>query len=620
MKESHPETPETRIAKASHEILTLLDLTLEEQSLRDVAGCMSVHDIDPKATESLNEKRGSQALRAIDVMVCDAITEKLNELDLSEDQAKNIIRAVTLKDWSGIEPGTNMHGVLREFIAKANTVNHALVAEWLSRKEKHTGFSEVERLEYIHLLPALEACDRLYIKVATTKQPINSDERAKRGFTNPWALTIEKNGEVLEVSFNDIFPEEMGRIRGAFDSLLAQLYQLWSRPPGSLDEVSKAILAPKIAYYEAVDNALKTGDVGDWFSADEKLPQQGGADIVLHIHPIEDGYMQDRIIRAPEISLRAPDLDAQRAADICKQTQERMITSLRDGGFDSLSSLVASIDLVTRSSATPRHFLGSGMEIDLAPAGQILPNDLNARINGGVDTSLDRQSAEERYDLLKRSFEAVFGVGAHDIHIGKTDFDDIVGGDVASHEFGHPVGLMPDLFDRIDKTLLSPFIEEWKSTAGGLVLGYWLPYKRNEVDMNALSNKLLRQVMIATRYSAARSHSHAKAYYRHSVMLMNTAERAGILQKAERDNTQPWTIDVSDEKVIKFYEFLEEEYRAVLEIYAIGSTESLRDFLQEKLHTTECIDFIASRIDALVGQADVETPTECLTLPATVGQ
>jgi hypothetical protein len=103
--------------------------------------------------------------------------------------------------------------------------------------------------------------------------------------------------------------------------------------------------------------------------------------------------------------------------------------------FADIPTMETSKELVERSNATARHFLGAGMDMDLKPAGQILPNELDTRVNGGVDTSLDLSTVKERQDLTFRMFGKVFDSKAlEEEYRPRFEAESYLGDSVASHE------------------------------------------------------------------------------------------------------------------------------------------------------------------------------------------
>lgn len=190
------------------------------------------------------------------------------------------------------------------------------------------------------------------------------------------------------------------------------------------------------------------------------------------------------------------------------------------------------------------------------------------------------------------------------------------GGSVSAHEFGHSVGLVQDTHGRLGKALVGSFIEEWKATAGGLVLNTWIPHTRDPgiVSMEDLKHELVDQIAWAARYSAMRNHDTAKPYYRHSMMFMKVAEESGVL-KATGDNEFLWTIELDEKRVRQFYETVTTQYKELLRLYAEGTKGELEAFLNEHLKTTPFLEFMASAVEKLNPGQRMPTPADCAKLP-----
>jgi hypothetical protein len=567
--------------------------------------------------ETLSSLQGSRALREIDEIVDGSIARLLSAQKINPALNTRAQKVIQRKEWAGVEPNSGEHFALRELIAKANRIKYALVARWIESAPE-TGLTPVAKAEYLSLGPAMAALDRMYLKMVAEPVAIDSDERGRRGLKDEGAVVRMVGGEAVEVPMHKAYPEETEAIVRSYKKLLTELLQMermGKADGGTVDPES--LIARKIPYYQAVLRAFESSSHEDWLKADTLLPQQivDGSD-VIHIHSIEVGYMDDRHVRAPEISLRAPDLEAIEAQRLSMETKERMIRMMGHDSFADIPTMNSSQALVRRSNATARHVLGAGMEMDLKMAGQILPNEMDTRVNGGIDTSLDSSTIRTRQPSMNTAFIAVFGEEAfRREYEPRLDAEKYLGGTLASHEFGHAIGLNSTTQTRLGHDLANPYIEEWKASAGGLVFNTWLPYTEGENDIEDVRTKIVDKLTGTLRYSADRGKAAMLPYYRESIMFMNAAEESGVVKAPDAQETY-WHIDLKEEKVRKFCEIVAPQYHEVLRIYDKGERLDLKSFLSKNLVPGVFVDDVAEILRDPSRKTPLPTPAELTKLPA----
>ena len=232
------------------------------------------------------------------------------------------------------------------------------------------------------------------------------------------------------------------------------------------------------------------------------------------------------------------------------------------------------------------------------PSGQILPNEVESRIQGGISVTCDLESTRKRLARRYEAAEAVFGKEMADeiADPKKTDLDKALGVGTASHEYGHAIGLTHDTLTRIDSGLLHSFIEEWKATVGGLILSEKRPYEsgESEITLADIQTSLKSQVVNAARYASMRKNSFVAAYLRHSMMICKVLEDAGIITQAD----EGWQINLEDEsKIQEAFAKFEEQYAEVIRIYGNGTTEDAKKFLESALQPTPFMEFVFQKLD-----------------------
>ncbi len=581
-----------------------------------------------EADEELKTMLGSHALKYVDDLVYEFVVDEVDDLGLDSDlrqRAENVIRS---KNWEGVEVDSPEHFALRELVVKINRLKFQMINYWMENViEQGTGLGEVAEAEYEYVMPAMAAADQIFLKMVTEKFPIDSTERRNRGFTNECAIVREVGGEVVEVPLHEAYPEETMEMVESYEFLLKELDRLLVTPHGSNPNMKmNKLLELKKEYYTVVLEALKCSDIEKWRVADSLLPGQivSGNDLI-HIHSIEVGYMKDRIVRAPGIGLRIPDLEANDAQNLSVQTKATMLESFRnpDGKYlQEHPAITKSVSLLERSNANIRHFLGTGFEIDLKPAGQILPNEFESRVAGGVDSSLDLGTVVARMPLARAGFAKVFGE-----KLAKEKLDPILnpdeaaGSDIASHELGHALLLVDGTAERLDEsTLMNPYIEEWKATVAGLIGNYLEPYykKQNIANYERLEKWLIGHVATACRYAQSRNHPYAAAYTRKSMMLMKVAEETGAIYKDESDTENPWKVSSDEVAILAFFHGVLDQFKVIADIYDAGGKEDLMDYLRENLTETPFLNYMFDKI--VIPDPEKHTAAKVAELPDAVSR
>lgn len=561
--------------------------------------------------EVLSGLQTSQALRKVDALVADYVGSKLAGLGIAGEKLEGFKRAVSDKQWPNIPPDSPDRFVLRELIAKSNRLKFQLITKWLDTAEC-SGLTPVGELEYRMVPKVMAVIDRLYLNLVSEKFPIDTNERQERGMTNECAVVRTVGDQVVEVPYHEAFPQETAMIVGYYGELIDALGTLkaeaQAKDPEDADTVRRATL--KIIYYKAVLEAFQTSDIEKWRRADAMLTGQNvDPKEAMHYHPIEIAYMDDRILRNPCVGLRVFDTDQAEAQRLADETQALMLAAYRSGRFKDLPIVERTLKLLESSKVVMRHFLGSGMEMDLRPSGQILPNEFESRSAGGIDSSLDMDSAAARIPLKRKAFDAVFGAGEFDRICAKSrDMKYKCGVEITSHELGHAIGMDSGIVEKFGAGLVGCYAEEWKATMGA-VARMWIPYLQARdlagdfgdhslvsPSYRALEDFVNDHIAEACRYAKGRHNYEAHGYYRESMMICKVMEEVGILYLDESDEANPWKIDASESKVLAFWERCMENYLEMLAVYQDGDSAALSEYLEKHLQPTAFLNFAAERL------------------------
>lgn len=574
--------------------------------------------------EILSGLQTSRALKKIDALVADYVGSKLAGIGIEGEKLDGFKAAVSDKLWPDIPPDSPDRFVLRELIAKSDRLKFQLITKWLDTAES-TGLTLVGELEYRMVPNVMAVNNRLYLNLVSEKFPIDTNARQERGMTNECAVVRTVGGQVVEVPYHEAFPQETAMIVSCYGELIEALGALkaeaQAKDPEDAGTVRRATL--KIIYYKAVIEAFETSDIKKWRRADAMLTgQNADPKEPMHYHPIEIAYMDDRILRIPEVGLRIFDTDQVEAQRLADETQSLMLAAYRSGHFKDLPIVERTLKLLESSNVVMRHFLGSGMEMDLRPSGQILPNEFESRSAGGIDSSLDVNSAATRLPLKKAVFDAVFGIGEFDKRCAKAgDMTYKCGVDITSHELGHAIGMDAGIVEKFGAGLVGSYAEEWKATMGATAR-MWIPYlQARELAgdfgdhslvgpaYQALEDFVNDHIAEACRYMKGRHSHEAHGYCREEMMICKVMEDVGILHFYESDEANPWKIDTSEAKVLAFWERCMGNYLELLRVYQDGDAAALSGYLEQNLRSTAFLDFAAERLPLPDGVKEPEKLT-----------
>ncbi len=611
----------------------LPEFTSREELLRGVE--FPFEDLlsqEQKSIRTLLTLQGSFALHHIDKLIADYVMGKVEQLDFSgghggaEDETithARIEAALRDRSWGEIKEDSSEQFAVVELLVKANQLKFQLIEKWLDSCDNHD-LGSVGETEFRKVLPAMAATDKWFLKMIVRKTPIPVAQRKESGFTNPFSVLADRDGETVEIPFHEAFPEEFEVMLQAYRDLVSELTRLKSSlelgMDGSVPNFGD-LIDRKVAYYEALISALNSSDEALWYAADALLPGQIRDDgDMIHIHTIEEAYGRDPVARVPETSLRVPDRsdDAVKAQTIANQTKARMLRSLNSSRLQDLIAVQQTVSLTERSNAVLRHFLGTGFEHFLKPAGQILPNHAEPRTKGGVDSSLDISSTERRWKEKEKAVVATFGrLFFEKIVLPRKDIHKEIGAETTSHELGHSVGILPDTNSRLGGVeFINRFIEEWKATVGGAVCHLIIPLWDNtgEVTLEDAKDWIISKLAMACRFALLRHRPGGVMYFRKSMMLVNLMQKHDLLISSG-EGEFPWEIKLDDNpKVESFLKELFDQYREVLRLYGEGTEDGLRDFLGENLTSSPFLEFLCDQIK--FEGSEVHTPEKISTLPA----
>lgn len=552
--------------------------------------------------ESMPEQ-GSLGLSKIEKFVFDYAEMLISSVEMDEDLRRGVLTAVKQKEWSGIGADKSLRFVVRELMARLNRVKCGAVASWIEAKEGMTGLGEVAENELLAMIPALVATDNMFVKMRAENFPLDGDGRKAKGFTDEAAVVREVAGELREVKMHDAYPLETQVLLNSCDDAIANLEGLRIDMP---DDREVDLIDRKLAYYRALKEAYKTNTLEAWVAADAAMILQvRDANDMICIHPIETGYFdQDRMLRAPELSFRPADLSekAQAVREESAETLRLMTESFSTGAYADIPAVKNTLSLLTEGTLVAlRNFtMGSGMEMELLPSGQMLPNLEAARVAAGkLDISLNTEMSEVRHKKAMKLARDIFGQQVFDeVFVPYFDFVHSLGCSTDGHERFHGVAITGGVEERLNKNvLMNPYAEEWKATFGGKIGALWLPYLRGEKTMDDLKSGIVGLIARSLRYVQMRSNPTVGAYFREATIALGVMEVVGVLDWDEAaEDEESWKIDLSDEKVKRFYEMADNQLRALLMIYNHGSEKDLEGWLQMNLHESGLMDYASAFI------------------------
>ncbi len=580
--------------------LALPDFSAEEAALRavdvDIDAFFASKMLRREFLNTLSQLSGSQILREIDRLVSEFVVGQLVYARIQGDLFEHAIKGFILRKFEGVDKASSEMFVIRELNARANQLRNSLLEILL--EEAPTDIRLVAVYEYHNLVNAMIATDRLAIKLFAEESPISAEERAELGYTNEWAVIRGTAEDPREVPMHKAYPEEIEAIIASYKSLLDGLDDCLREDP--TDEERK-LLARKVFYYQTVLAAYQSSDPDDWKLADSALADQvyDARTDVMHVHPMRTGYLSDPVLRCPQTSLRMPDNQAATAQEIAEGTRATMIASLSDPAFfGGCPIILDTVDLLRKTDVVFSHSLGSGLELDMMPKGQVSPKDFEARQQGGVSVSMNIGVERVNRPVSEAYFRAAFGEDDFFRYFsGERDFDQTMGRGMVSHKYGHLLALKPDTYDRIGDRdrLVNPYIEQWKSTAIGVIANEWIPYFKQQVGLDRLRAVMADIIFDACRYAAERHTSNGGSSFRKSMMFIRVAEEVGILSYNPEGGGFPWKIDMSQAKIEQFFGTVFDQVTRVANIYGSGTENDLRGHLGEALQSTGFSEFLCNR-------------------------
>lgn len=500
-----------------------------------------------------------------------------------------------------IKPQSEEYTTWFQLWAGVSNFKNRVIAKYTESEAGKEHMHPAARVEYVHFGEIAETSNDLYLRWHhDAAKLLTPEERRAKGFTNELATVKVVDGGYAESPWYEAFSEEVAKLVSAYRNTVRDFETLVAQ---SSDDEDIKLYEAKARYYEAVAAAYQASNLEAFKKADTLLPGQnlGRTDMPVHIHTIEYGYGKDPIQRAPETHLRYPDDNAVEINQMALRTREDMIRELKKllAAGEYSAGTANSLNLVKMTTYLATHFLGSGFGLDFLAAGQLLPNEEECRVNGGISVTLNKDGMPKRVLQFHDAFEAMVGMETAQKYLprGKVDLDIMSGFIIASHEFGHNVALTAETLKRLGKSFVSEYIEEWKATTGGMVLAEWRTFnsseQANQVTMDDLKKSVVQHIAGAGRYATGRASSSAKPYFRKSVMLMNVAEEVGVVVKGENG----WDLDLAEDKIKAFYAKLDAQYLHVLDIYDHGAKADLDAFLKENLKPSEFIQHVVDSVD-----------------------
>lgn len=562
--------------------------------------------------EEIKEKSPSTAFKALDKLTEEYFGAKVSEFiatrllpavpeghpAFSPEKTKTVNHTV----FAGLDPKSPEYITWFKILAEILDLKNLVIAEYLEAPVAKEQMHPTARLEYLHFREISSAINDFFLVWSQDAASLMSPgEREKRGFKDELAtIRLNQSGEYEEVPWNKAFPKEIERIISAYENLAAALKISVETAPAEDQE----LYLKKAEYFESVAKAFNASTLDAFKEADTLLPGQSlsRTDLPTHIHTIEIGYGADNIQRVPEASMRYPDEDGRIINENALETRKSMIRELEmflsEGEYSE--ETWRTLEMVGATTYLATHFHGAGMEMDFVPAAQILPNEADCRIQGGVSVTANRDASIKRIPQFHDAFETMFGteMGEKLFKRGTIDPDFTNGTFIASHEYGHAVGLTPTTADKLTKLLVFSYVEEWKSTVGGMVLAEWRTSQNPDIAENKITIETLRQsltyhIATAGRYTRNRKQDSAVPYLRKSIMIVKVLEETGVLF----ETNGKWEIDLSEEKVTAAYTALEAQYKELIGIYDKGGKADLEAFLQTHLQVGKFAEHMNASID-----------------------
>lgn len=383
----------------------------------------------------------------------------------------------------------------------------------------------------------------------------------------------------VEKSFAEAYPQQIHAIVTECETIAKKISDMQAELT-STDQ--KERYKAKGEYYTALATALKGPQINEdqtpeqqsdlwataeqaWEDADRAMIAQNTdpADAIIH-HPIETGYTHTGQRRLDFAIWLPQDANAQYADrfEQLKQETEKTFSKELPNAVMALTSVIPAGGIAKK-----------------APVGKIAPTGMINKDTFGIQIFLKHEGIQNKTEHKNKDLKEYFP------HQNlQLTYDDALLYGVTSHELGHAMGNTPTTYDRLTKSLVDQYTEEYKASVLGFMGNVIGPYQRGQIDQHQYVERIQSVLlyMVGTIIESTRSATKGDRlmYFRRDNMLANIVTMQGLLDK-NPDGT--WNLNTSPKALQSFADGLASEARVLQKLYADGDLGDAQTFLSARL-------------------------------------
>lgn len=354
-----------------------------------------------------------------------------------------------------------------------------------------------------------------------------------------YSVLDETDGKIISSSYAEAFPEPIIEVGNTINQMVADLKEIGDDE--ALDLAS---------YYESFGNALISTERSQherlWKEVDVAWMKVSGR--IQPIHPMESYVDPNGLLVEPEYALAIRDYRDRAATTnaLTDMTKNNLIQWL-EINYGEKDVLQTSLPPLRSSIVGVFTTLVSGRRLDFRPAGQIIPNRPEVRINNGVKIFLDLLTMDQRWQVSRTLLVKAFGEEAVANMFNIEPYHIEVGGGVhvAGHEVAHNAFIQIDTRRNLGEDQYKQ-IEEHKSDAIIIAAApSWLSLVEQQTFLKALFAGRVRSL-------SQKEDKSKQPYYNSSVFIINNMIEAGIISY----DGNAWHYNDKVENVDVFFELV----------------------------------------------------------------
>lgn len=564
--------------------LTAVDAVKDDQGPRLVLESITPPSVEELLAfvDSIDKREALESAEHLNVFLTADILAReymLNKIipELTEEDQENAQMVIRTVNFGKVSKEKRPQFIQLAMVHQ--NVSRMFIKHVINKTEKQGGFSQLERSELFTGISMADATDAIYRRWEFNNHVIeDSKDRKEQGFTSPWHMVIEEEGENVELPYKELYAAEYKEITQALNQMVVYLDGLrQAKAAGNpkYDDIPEELIASKLDMYTALYDAYSETDEEKlrelWLKVDKAFVHQGGS---LHtVHPMETGYGANVTGMIPEQSLRY--LMPNHPSNSLVDERKAKALAVLEKTFEDFPEAQDKVKIIEALNVYMTYYaIRSGLELVFKIAGHNVPNEEDVRTNDGVVIHMDPDTMTGRLEEAKDLFKDVFPSDLHDL-VEDVSLDETLA-EMAMHELGH------NLFNHNVFEDPNAGLEEWKASALNHVI---YTEEDEQFSDEQLQKSVISNICQALRYIQRGHEASQKPYYQAFCAFIKTAQDAEVLVKSG-DN---WTLDLSREKIQDYHGKVADQWLNVLHMYKNADQEGIDAFAEENMGENEFV-------------------------------